>query len=49
VTALIGEGLVTLVEIAINGTKIRAGASEQSFKAGAKLLRVEAAIAVQAS
>lgn len=45
VTALIGEGLVSLDEIAIDGTKIRAGASKASFKTGAKLLEVEAAVA----
>jgi hypothetical protein len=45
VTALIGEGLVKLVEIAVDGTKIRASASKQSFKTGAKLLEVEAAVA----
>jgi hypothetical protein len=45
VTALIGEGLVKLVEITVDGTKIRASASKQSFKTGAKLLEVEAAVA----
>jgi hypothetical protein len=45
VTALIGEGLVKLVEIAVDGTKIRASASKQSFKTGAELLEVEAAVA----
>ena len=30
VMALIGEGLVKLVEIAVDGTKIRASASKQS-------------------
>ena len=43
VMALIGEGLVKLVEIAVDGTKIRASASKQSLKTGAKLLEVEAA------
>jgi hypothetical protein len=38
VTALIGEGLVKLVETAVDGTKIRASASKQSFKTGAELL-----------
>src|SRR6516225_4781692 len=45
VTALIGEGLVRLAEIAIDGTKIRASASKASFKTGEKLLKVEAAVA----
>jgi hypothetical protein len=36
---------VKLVEIAVDGTKIRASASKQSFKTGAKLLEVEAAVA----
>jgi transposase len=45
VTALIGEGLVKLVETAVDGTKIRASASKQSFKTGAELLEVEAAVA----
>jgi transposase len=45
VTALIGEGLVKLSEIAVDGTKIRASASKTSFKTGAKLLEVEAAVA----
>ena len=34
VTALIDEGLLKLVEIAVDGTKIRASASKQSFKTG---------------
>ena len=45
VMALIGEGLVKLVEIAVDGTKIRASASKQSLKTGAKLHEVEAAVA----
>jgi hypothetical protein len=45
VMALIGEGVVKLVEIAVDGTKIRASASKQSLKTGAKLLEVEAAVA----
>jgi transposase len=45
VTALIGEGLVRLAEIAIDGTKIRASASKTSFKTGEKLLNIEAAVA----
>ena len=45
VTTLIGEGLVKLVD----GTKIRASASKQSLKTGAKLLEVEAAVAAPRS
>ena len=45
VTTLIGEGLVKLVEITVDGTKIRASASKQSFKTVAELLEVEAAVA----
>jgi transposase len=44
VTALIGEGLVSLAEIAIDGTKVRANASKDSFKTDTKLARVEAAV-----
>ena len=39
VTALIGEGLVKLVEITVDGTKICASASKPSFKTGAKIAR----------
>jgi transposase len=45
VTALIGEGLVKLSEIAVDGTKIRASASKQSFRTGEKLLEIQAAVA----
>ena len=45
VTALIGEGLMTLAEIAVDGMKIRASASKKSFKTGEKLLKIEAAVA----
>jgi transposase len=45
VTALIGEGLMTLAEIAVDGTKIRASASKESFRTGEKLLKIEAAVA----
>ena len=45
VTALIGEGLVSLDEIAIDGTKVRAHASRQSFRTGERLLEIEAAVA----
>jgi transposase len=45
VTALIAEGLVSLAEIAVDGTKVRANASRDSFKTGSKLAQVEAAVA----
>jgi transposase len=45
VTALIAEGLVSLAEIAVDGTKIRASASKGSFKTGEKLIKIEAAAA----
>jgi transposase len=44
VTALIAEGVVSLEEIAIDGTKVRANASRGSFKTGDKLARIEAAV-----
>ena len=44
VTALIGEGLVSLSEIAVDGTKVRASASQDSFKEAAKLQEIEAAV-----
>ena len=44
VTAMIGEGLVSLAEIVIDGTKVRANASRESFKTDTKLARVEAAV-----
>jgi transposase len=44
VTALIGEGLISLAEIAVEGAKIRASASKTSFKTGETLLKIEAAI-----
>lgn len=43
VTALIAEGVVTLAEIAVDGTKVRANASRASFRTASKLARVEAA------
>src|ERR1700732_1182981 len=43
VTALIGEGVVSLAEIVVDGTKVRANASRDSFKSGSKLARIEAA------
>jgi transposase len=45
VTALIAEGLISLAEIAVDGTKIRANASKGSFRTSDKLLKVEAAVA----
>ena len=45
VTALIGEGLISLAEIAVDGTKVRASAGKASFKTGETLLKVEAAVA----
>src|SRR6202163_1934150 len=44
VTALIAEGVVSLAEIAVDGTKVRANASRDSFKSGSKLARIEAAV-----
>ena len=44
VTALIAEGVVSLTEIAVDGTKVRAHASRGSFKTGSKLAQVEAAV-----
>jgi transposase len=44
VTALIEEGLVSLDEIAVDGTKVRASASKGSFKTETKLMRIEAAV-----
>jgi transposase len=44
VTALIAEGVVSLAEIAVDGTKVRANASRESFKSGRKLDRIEAAV-----
>lgn len=44
ITALIAEGLVSLVEIAVDGTKVRADAGRGSFKTGDKLVCIEAAV-----
>src|ERR1700733_6904817 len=44
VTALIAKALMTLSEIAVDGTKIRASASKESFKRGEKLIKIEAAV-----
>ena len=45
VTALIAEGLISLAEIAVDGTKVRASASKESFRTGEKLIKIEAAVA----
>jgi transposase len=45
VTALIKEGLVSLDEVAMDGTKVRASASKGSFKTETKLMQIEAAVA----
>jgi transposase len=44
VMALVAEGVVSLAEIAVDGTKVRANASRESFKSGSKLDRIEAAV-----
>ena len=44
VTALIRSGVVSLDEIAVDGTKVRANASRSSFKSADKLSRIEAAV-----
>lgn len=44
VTALISEGIISLSEIAVDGTKIRANAGRSSFKPADKLARIEAAV-----
>jgi transposase len=44
VTALIAERVVSLAEVAVDGTKVRANASRGSFKSGSKLARIEAAV-----
>src|SRR5262249_30487075 len=44
VTALIAEGVVSLAEIAVDGTKVRANAARSSFKTGSKLERIGAAV-----
>jgi transposase len=44
VTALIAEGLISLDEIAVDGTKVRASASKTSFRTGEKLIKIEAAV-----
>jgi transposase len=47
VTVLIAQGLVSLDEIAIDGTKVRASASRESFKTAAKLDQIEAEVAAR--
>jgi transposase len=44
VTALIAEGVLSLGEVAVDGTKVRANASRDSFKTGSKLAQIEAAV-----
>ncbi len=44
VTALIAEGLISLDEIAVDGTKIRASASKASFRRREKLVKIETAV-----
>lgn len=44
VTALIAQGLVSLEEVAIDGTKAKAAAGKGSFRTGAKLAALEAAV-----
>jgi transposase len=44
VTALIAEGVVSLAEAAVDGTKVRARASRDSFKTADKLDRIEATV-----
>lgn len=44
VTALVSEGLVSLAEVAVDGTKVRASASKSSFKSAARLVEIEAAV-----
>jgi transposase len=44
VTALIKAGVISLAEIAVDGTKVRADASRGSFKTAGKLARIEAAV-----
>jgi transposase len=44
VTALLAEGLVSLSDIAVDGTKVRASASKGSFKPSARLSDIEATV-----
>lgn len=43
-TALVAEGLVSLAEVAIDGTKVRANARRGSFKSADQLKQIEAAV-----
>src|SRR5215510_12985889 len=45
VTAMIDQGLVSLEEIAVDGTKVRANASRESLKTGTKLMQIGADVA----
>jgi len=45
VTAMIDEGLVSLAEIAVDGTKVRTNASRESFKTDTKLMQIETKVA----
>jgi transposase len=44
VTALIAEGVVSLREIVVDGTKVKANAGRSSFKVADKLARIEGAV-----
>jgi transposase len=44
VTALIEAGVISLSEVAVDGTKVRANAGKGSFKTAEKLVRIEAAV-----
>src|SRR5690348_9770404 len=44
VTALMSEGLLSLAEVAVDGTKVRANAGKNSFKSAARLVEIEAAV-----
>ena len=46
-TALIAEGLITLEEAAIDGTKVRAAASKDSLSGAGRLSRIEAAVSAR--
>ncbi len=47
VTVLVDAGMVSLDELAIDGTKIRASASKRSFTRGGRLERIESAAAAR--
>lgn len=44
VAALIKAGVISLAEVVVDGTKVRANASRDSFKTGKKLARIDAAV-----